>query len=241
MSVSVLIAAVLLIMAIGYQMGRKRALNSVGGLSSMRNLHSLPSYYGSYVLLWAALPSALILLVWGIIQDSVLTQIMQSHLPAEMLSLSPDRLGLLISSIKSYAITGFAASEVTPQIQAAADDFNRLSSTAAVAQAVLVLIVATIAAGFAWRAINPKMRARNRVEKIVRGLLILSSLIAILTTVGIIFSVLFESIRFFQRIPFLILCLVCNGARKRRFEQIKWHLMVCLALFHCLLEQYSLR
>jgi len=202
MSVSVLIAAVLLIMAIGYQMGRKRALNSVGGLSSMRNLHSLPSYYGSYVLLWAALPSALILLVWGIIQDSVLTQIMQSHLPAEMLSLSPDRLGLLISSIKSYAITGFAASEVTPQIQAAADDFNRLSSTAAVAQAVLVLIVATIAAGFAWRAINPKMRARNRVEKIVRGLLILSSLIAILTTVGIIFSVLFESIRFFQRIPF---------------------------------------
>ena len=202
MSVSVLIAAVLLIMAIGYQMGRKRALKSVGGLSSMRNLHSLPSYYGSYVLLWAALPSALILLIWGIIQDSVLTQIMQSHLPAEMLSLSSDRLGLLISSIKSYALTGFSASEVTPQIQAAADEFNRLSSTAAVAQAVLVLIVATIAAGFAWKAINPKMRARNRVEKIVRGLLILSSLIAILTTVGIIFSVLFESIRFFQRIPF---------------------------------------
>jgi phosphate transport system permease protein len=202
MSVSVLIAAVLLIMAIGYQMGRKRALKSVGGLSSMRNLHSLPSYYGSYVLLWAALPSALILLIWGIIQDSVLTQIMQSHLPAEMLSLSSDRLGLLISSIKSYALTGFSASEVTPQIQAAADEFNRLSSTAAVAQAVLVLIVATIAAGFAWRAINPKMRARNRVEKIVRGLLILSSLIAILTTVGIIFSVLFESIRFFQRISF---------------------------------------
>ena len=202
MSVSVLIAAVLLIMAIGYQMGRKRALKSVGGLSNMRYLHSLPSYYGSYVLLWAALPSALILLVWGMIQDSVLTQIMQSHLPAEMLSLSSDRLGLLISSIKSYALTGFSASEVTPQIQAAADEFNRLSSTAAVAQAVLVLIVATIAAGFAWKAINPKMRARNRVEKIVRGLLILSSLIAILTTVGIIFSVLFESIRFFQRIPF---------------------------------------
>jgi phosphate transport system permease protein len=202
MSVSVLIAAVLLIMAIGYQMGRKRALKSVGGLSNMRYLHSLPSYYGSYVLLWAALPSALILLVWGMIQDSVLTQIMQSHLPAEMLSISSDRLGLLISSIKSYALTGFSASEVTPQIQAAADEFNRLSSTAAVAQAVLVLIVATIAAGFAWKAINPKMRARNRVEKIVRGLLILSSLIAILTTVGIIFSVLFESIRFFQRIPF---------------------------------------
>jgi phosphate transport system permease protein len=46
------------------------------------------------------------------------------------------------------------------------------------------------------------MRARNRVENMVRGLLILSSLIAILTTVGIVFSVLFESIRFFEKIPF---------------------------------------
>jgi phosphate transport system permease protein len=46
------------------------------------------------------------------------------------------------------------------------------------------------------------MRARNRVEGMVRGLLILSSLIAILTTVGIVFSVLFESIRFFDKVPF---------------------------------------
>ena len=46
------------------------------------------------------------------------------------------------------------------------------------------------------------MRARNRVEVIVNGLLIASSLIAILTTVGIVLSVLFESLRFFQKIPF---------------------------------------
>ena len=46
------------------------------------------------------------------------------------------------------------------------------------------------------------MRARNRVEWIVKGLLILSSSIAILTTVGIVLSVLFESIRFFHKIPF---------------------------------------
>jgi len=54
----------------------------------------------------------------------------------------------------------------------------------------------------AWRKINPKMRARNRVEGIIKALLILSSGIAILTTVGIVFSVLFESIRFFEKVPF---------------------------------------
>ena len=47
------------------------------------------------------------------------------------------------------------------------------------------------------------MRARNRVEGIVKGLLITSSTIAIFTTIGIVLSVLFEAIRFFQAVPFL--------------------------------------
>jgi len=109
MSVSVLIAVVLIIMALGYQLGRKRALAGVGGLSQMRHLHSLPSYYGSYVMLWAALPSALILLLWSLGQDAVLTSIMKSHLPEQMLSLSDDRLGLMVSTIKQYALTGYMA------------------------------------------------------------------------------------------------------------------------------------
>jgi phosphate transport system permease protein len=45
------------------------------------------------------------------------------------------------------------------------------------------------------------MRARNQVERIIEYILILCSTIAILTTIGIILSVLFESIRFFQKVP----------------------------------------
>jgi phosphate transport system permease protein len=46
-----------------------------------------------------------------------------------------------------------------------------------------------------WRAISPKLRARNRVEELVTLLLIASSTVAIFTTIGIVLSVLFESIR----------------------------------------------
>jgi phosphate transport system permease protein len=53
----------------------------------------------------------------------------------------------------------------------------------------------------AWRSIAPHMRARNRVEWIVQSLLILSASVAILTTIGIVMSVLFESLRFFHKIP----------------------------------------
>jgi phosphate transport system permease protein len=53
---------------------------------------------------------------------------------------------------------------------------------------------------FAWARTKPQMRARNRVESIFMVILVVFSSIAILTTLGIVLSVLFESLRFFQEI-----------------------------------------
>lgn len=51
-----------------------------------------------------------------------------------------------------------------------------------------------------WR-IHPALRARNAVEAVVIAGLVAASTVAILTTVGIIFSMLFEAIHFFQYVP----------------------------------------
>ncbi len=67
--------------------------------------------------------------------------------------------------------------------------------------AVLAVGLAGLAGSFAWRRIHPDLRARNRVERVIRWFLIAASSIAIFTTVGIVFSVLFEAIRFFQKVP----------------------------------------
>lgn len=68
-----------------------------------------------------------------------------------------------------------------------------------------VLAAATAAGGLggwlARRSIQPAARARTRVEALFQALLALSSSVAILTTIGIIASVLFESIRFFHSVP----------------------------------------
>jgi phosphate transport system permease protein len=56
---------------------------------------------------------------------------------------------------------------------------------------------------YAWRNIAPKLRARNRVEQVVNVFLIASSTVAIFTTLGIILSVLFESVLFFQKVSLL--------------------------------------
>ena len=65
-----------------------------------------------------------------------------------------------------------------------------------------VCIAISVMCGYlAFKKVSPTFKARSHVEKIVLWILGLSSLVAILTTIGIVLSVLFETIRFFDLIP----------------------------------------
>jgi phosphate ABC transporter membrane protein len=89
---------------------------------------------------------------------------------------------------------------VTPEIQAAADHYNQLQSVSQWAMWAAVLALALSGSAFAWLRTQPRMRARNRVESIFLISMIVFSSIAILTTLGIVLSVVFESLRFFQMV-----------------------------------------
>lgn len=71
----------------------------------------------------------------------------------------------------------------------------------ALLRALLVLGAALAGLAHGVRCARPGFRARNRVERVILGLLILASLIAILTTVGIALSMLSETIRFSTMYP----------------------------------------
>jgi len=66
---------------------------------------------------------------------------------------------------------------------------------------VAVLGVAAAGFGLSLFRVNRDRRARNAVERVIRGLLLVAALIAILTTLGIVLSMLFESISFFRQYP----------------------------------------
>lgn len=73
-----------------------------------------------------------------------------------------------------------------------------LDSAALRSAAPILAIVAAIAGGvWAYGKIQPQFRARNRVDGWTRILLVACSAIAVLTTLGILLSLLFESARFF--------------------------------------------
>jgi phosphate transport system permease protein len=92
--------------------------------------------------------------------------------------------------------------EVTPEVLDAAQSYRALASAGALARAIVTLIVALAGLAYALRITNGEFRARNRVEAVIQGVLILASTIAILTTVGIVMSMLSETIRFSSMYPF---------------------------------------
>ncbi len=92
-------------------------------------------------------------------------------------------------------------SNVTREILAAAQSYRQLYSTAVMWRSILVLGIAVAGLLLAFRMTNAAFRARNRVELVILGLLVSASSIAILTTVGIVFSMLSESFDFFSQYP----------------------------------------
>lgn len=92
-------------------------------------------------------------------------------------------------------------SDVSKDVLAAAQDYRKLTGWGATARALV--LVALAAAGLFWgvtRA-HKDFRARNRVEQVVLGLLIAASSIAILTTIGIVWSMVSETFDFFTKYP----------------------------------------
>ncbi len=193
--------ALLAFLAFAYHAGRRRAIASAGGPLGIKTLHSLPGYYGLYAALWAGIPSLLLLGLWLGVQDRVLVGLVQSALPAELTAgLDAGKQSLLLSDIKNLATGNIVSSTVTPAIREAADHYLRLARLADWALWIAVASLALAGASFAWRNTGPRLRARNRVESTVMGILVVFSSIAILTTLGIVLSVLFESLRFFQMV-----------------------------------------
>jgi len=201
MSASTLVLAVLILAAIAYRTGRARSFAVVGGRRGQRDLHSLPSYYGMLTALWCALPALLIVGIWTTAQDSIITRLMLAQMPVSVQNLPPDQRSLLLNDIKNVVAGNMRLDQIAPQEQAAAKKFLELKSLSGLAMAVVALAAAMLGAIFTWSRIAPQLRARNSVERIFEWALLACSTLAIFTTIGILLSVLFESIRFFQQIP----------------------------------------
>lgn len=202
MVVWTIVLLVLAFSAVGYYLGKQRALASVAGTppGTPQRLNSLPGYYGYYVALWCALPALALILLWLVLEPRIVDLLLVQSLSTDERSLPTAQLGLMLSDIRNLAHGDVSSRDNDPAVLQAAAYYQFLSHVSRIAMAVLALALAIAGLSFARAKVVPQLRARHQVEAVIRAFLILSSTIAILTTIGIIFSLIVEASRFFLRV-----------------------------------------
>lgn len=156
-------------------------------------LSALPNYYGYYIALWCALPALIIFSVWTLFEPLIVKTLVVKNFS----SVDENSLSLVFEQIISFTKGNFTG-EVDETIKIGSVYYLKLIQLFESSKIVLVSSILIVCSVFAYNKISTKINARDQVEKILQGVLFLSSLIAILTTIGIILSLLFESIKFFS-------------------------------------------
>ena len=186
-----LIAGVILILCLSsYFFGRSEARKLV---TQNIKLKALPAYYGYYLSLWCGLPALIIFGCWSLFEPTIIKVLILNNFP------QIESKDLFYEQTLSF-FNGNFSGEITNEIKAAS---TKYSSINIIAQNSKIVIIAAALIGsltFAYRKIQNNNKARDDVEIILKVLLFTSSLVAILTTVGIIVSLLFESLKFFSTI-----------------------------------------
>ncbi|MDC0403771.1 phosphate ABC transporter permease subunit PstC [Porticoccaceae bacterium] len=199
MQASNLLFIIIALAVFAYFSGYGRSLRIAKPLGSIRHLHSLPSYYGMQTALWVALPALFAVGIWQLSADSFINAHIMRGL-ADSIADSAD-YNLTLNRIINVASGTLPATGQSEQVLAAADTLNQIAATEKWALTILVLTLCGAGGLWSWRRISADFRARAAVEGMLQKFLLLCASLAILTTLGIVMSVLFESIRFFQTVP----------------------------------------
>ncbi len=223
-----IVLIVLAIAAAAYGLARARALRGAGG--DRRKLHSLPNYYGWTGAIFAAGPALLLLAVWLVLQPvatqrMVIPVLADAATGADTPSLLMADVQRLAQGLDAAVAAGQLSrdeardipaeelravmagqgvalgAEVSAATREAALRWRRVSGLGELGRGIAVIGLALLGAALAIRRATPEFRARNSVERAMRGTLIAAAMVAILSTLGIVLALVFNTVEFFRLYP----------------------------------------
>ena len=202
MSTWILISIVLALSTLFYFVAKQRSLRVAKTVGGIHKLHSAPRYYGVVAALLFAVPALMVLGIWLSVDQNIILRIVLTEYFPQLNRDSQVDVDWLTSQIQILAQTDRLPDiDNAEQLQAAANRYAYLVDFSETLRNAAVLVLGAVISFIFVLFISAKLKARPIAEKIIQGLLIFSSLIAIFTTVGIVLSVLFEAIAFFRKIP----------------------------------------
>ena len=189
----VLISLILLLCFSSYYFGRKKATI----IQSSQRLTALPKFYGYYLAIWCAAPALIIFSLWSVFEPTIVKNfILADYLDQ---NLTKNELQLIYTKVKALAL-GTYTGDINNFLDNSAGKYIQIKNMANNAKIVIVLAALILSLSYAYQSIKKNNRMREPVEIFLKWVLFTASLAAVLVTIGIVFSLLFEAIRFFQSV-----------------------------------------
>ena len=159
-----------------------------------------PGHHAWYAALWTLLPPLLFLGIWALIAPALVTDAVLATPAAAQLPASGFERASILSEARrlaegsAYGAFHPLARALEPAYAAAQRRYDWIAAAAA-------LLLAAAGGAYAFAQARPGFSARGRTERIVLALLLAASLVAVLTTFGIVASLVWEAGRFFALVP----------------------------------------
>jgi len=195
-----LIIAILLCSLYGFYIGKKKSLSLINK-GDAKQLASKPNYHGYYIFFWCLIPAIIIYITFSISGNFLIKSIVLNLVP-NINEMSQTNISFVYDQIKSMALGSADAFSTDEKLIPAANKYNSLKQTSNTSFFVIILCFLSVVIIFLKKKIQIDFPARVKVEKFFSYILLLCSVIAIITTIGIVLSLLFESVRFFKSISF---------------------------------------
>jgi phosphate transport system permease protein len=164
-----------------------------------RRLAALPGYHGWYVALWILIPAGLFASVWSLVTPGLVLQSVLADPAAADLPPFGMQRDTMLAEARAVA-NGAAAAVFNPAARDLVEPFRDAIGRYDLIGLAALLTIAFLGGAWAFLRLRPDFAARTRVERIVMTALLLASLVAVLTTLGIFVSLVFETVRFFGMI-----------------------------------------
>jgi phosphate transport system permease protein len=198
MSPALLLLLALGLGLVGWLAARARAW-SFRRAQPQGRLAALPSYHAWYVALWIVIPAALFAIAWNTVSPALVAQSVLADPAATDLPAFGMQRETMLAEARAVA-TGAAPAVFNPAAGDLVAPFREAIGRYNAIGLGVTLLIAFAAGAFSFLRLRPDFAARTKVERGVMFALLLASLVAILTTLGIFVSLVFETVRFFGMI-----------------------------------------
>lgn len=188
---TVLIFIILLLALTSYLFGRKKAVE----IGSSNKLKALPQFYGYYLAIWSAAPALIAFCLWSIFEPTIVkTYILSDYVGNEY---SDNAVRLIYEKVRALE-AGHFTGNITNALERSAEKYRSVLEIASMAKFTIVLVLLVITLSFGYTQLIKNIPTREPTEKFIEYLLLFASFAAVMTTVGIIFSLLMQTLKFFQ-------------------------------------------